>query len=290
MSTRFSSSSSGTKRPLSAAGSHRTYLYLSEKQIQHFLSTHAQSGCTEGTISQYRSALSSFYEFLPENKRIFHDTLPRWYDSMVEQGYSPRTASALLSAVNSLLEFLERRELQWYTKSDWREAETAALTRKEYIQLLQEAKRQENITLYLLVKTFALAGLSVQHLNDLTWEAVNRGAICTERKRYCQVVTLPDGLRQELLEHAVRNVVRSGPIFLAGSGKPLSRTTVTYLISRLGRDAGLEPGKANPRSLKGLYQNTFADYQRQADVWMKKRYAKLLEKEEAQAGWLAERR
>ena len=94
MSTRFSSSSSGTKRPLSAAGSHRTYLYLSEKQIQHFLSTHAQSGCTEGTISQYRSALSSFYEFLPENKRIFHDTLPRWYDSMVEQGYSPRTASA----------------------------------------------------------------------------------------------------------------------------------------------------------------------------------------------------
>ena len=180
-------------------------------------------------------------------------------------GIFPRTASARLSAVNSLLEFLERRELQWYTKSDWREAETAALTRKEYIQLLQEAKRQENITLYLLVKTFALAGLSVQHLNDLTWEAVNRGAICTERKRYCQVVTLPDGLRQELLSTPFGTL--SVPAqFFAGSGKPLSRTTVTYLISRLGRDAGLEPGKANPRSLKGLYQNTFADYQRQADV------------------------
>ena len=59
------------------------------------------------------------------------------------------------------------------------------------------------------------------------------------------------------------------------------------MISKLGEAAGLEPGKANPRSLKRLYQNTFADYQRQADAWMANRYARLLEEEEVQVGWMA---
>ncbi|MFR6185353.1 MAG: hypothetical protein ACLUJG_07165 [Lawsonibacter sp.] len=191
--------------------------------------------------------------------------------------------------MNSLLEFLERQELQWYTKSDWREAETAALTRKEYIQLLQEAKRQENITLYLLVKTFALAGLSVQHLNDLTWEAVNRGAICTERKRYCQVVTLPDGLRQELWSTPFGTL--SVPAqFSRGrreAVEPHDRH-ISDLTSGQGRGAGAR--KSQPtESQRPLseYPCRLSASGRRVD---EKRYAKLLEKEEAQAGWLAERR
>lgn len=273
-----------------AAGSSRKVSFrLTEKQIRQFLAAHAGSGCGKNTIQQYQYALSSFYDFLPEDKRISRDTLSRWTDALTEQGYSPRTVCTRLSAVNALLDFLGRRDFQWRLKLERSEADAADLTREEYLRLLQEAKRQENITLYLLVKTFAVAGLPVQCLDNLTREAVDSGTIQTERKLYHQTVPLPPMLRRELLDYAMREGVRSGPVFRTGSGAPLHRSTVSYMISRLGRDAGLEPGKANPRSLKRLHQNTFAEYQRQADEWMRDTYAKLLAEEEEVAGWLAGR-
>lgn len=270
-----------------AGGGRKASFCLAEKQIQRFLDAHANSGCTEDTIRQYRYAIFQFYEFLPEEKRVFHDTLSQWNNLLLEQGYSPATVCTRLSAINSLLDFLGRRNFQWRPKLEKPKADTADLTREEYIRLLQEAKRQEDITLYLLVKTLAVTGLSVQRLSDLTREAVNCGAIYTERKLYSQSVTLPAELRKELLDYAMREGVRSGPIFRSSTGNPLQRRVASCMVSKLGEAAGLEPGKANPRSLKRLYQNTFAEYQRQADEWMQATYTKLLKEEEQEAGWLA---
>ena len=185
------------------------------------------------------------------------------------------------------MDFLGRRDFQYHVKLYRPEAELPILTRDEYIQLLQEAKRQEDITLYLLVKTFAVAGMSIQNLDDLTWEAIDCGIVKTERKRYSQTLVLPAPLRQEPLDYAMREGIRTGPVFRTKNKKTFNRSVVTTMISKLGEAAGLEPGKANPRSLKRLYQNTFADYQRQADAWMANRYAQLLEEEEVQVGWMA---
>lgn len=271
----------------SAAKNRRNSFCLTKKQIHSFLSAHAQSGCTGETIRQYQAAILSFYEFLPENKSILPDSLAQWQETLLAQGYSSRTVSARISAVNTLLDFLGRRDFQCHVKLDRPEAELPALTRDEYIKLLQEAKRREDITLYLLVKTFAVAGMSIQNLDDLTREAVDCGAVKTERKRYSQTLVLPAPLRQELLDYAMREGIRAGPVFRTKSGRPFNRSAVTAMISKLGEAAGLEPGKANPRSLKRLYQNTFADYQRQADAWMANCYARLLEEEEEQVGWMA---
>lgn len=260
---------------------------LTEKQIRTFLATHAKSGCTEETIRQYQAAIKSFYEFLPENKCVLRGSLENWQEALSEQGYSTRTILARVSAVNMLMDFLGRRDFQYHVKLDRPEAELPVLTRDEYIQLLQEAKRQEDITLYLLVKTFAVAGMSIQNLDDLTREAIDCGIVKTERKRYSQTLVLPAPLRQELLDYAMREGIRTGPVFRTKNKKTFNRSVVTTMISKLGEAAGLEPGKANPRSLKRLYQNTFADYQRQADAWMANRYARLLEEEEVQVGWMA---
>ncbi len=260
---------------------------LTVKEIQRFLSDHEGGGYTADTVRLYRSALYAFYDYLPEDKRVCRDVLPRWYQSILEQGYSPRTAGTRLSAVNSLLDYLGWRNLQWYTKLERAQTEPQELTREEYIRLLHEARKQEDITLYLLVKTFAATGLPLQCLTDLTREAVNSGVVQTERKKYSRTVKLPAGLRRELLDYAMREGIRTGPVFRTAAGAPLQRTIVTHMISRLGAAAGLEPGKANPQSLKRLYQNTFAEYQRQADAWMQDSYTRLLAEEEQKAGWLA---
>lgn len=280
---------SAEKAGRQAGGTDRkTPFRLSKKQIQRFLAAHAESGCTENTIRQYRAALLSFHDFLPESGAVSLDSLARWQEALLEQGYSSRTVSARVSAVNALLDYLERRDYQCHLKIELPEADLPDLTREEYIQLLAQARRQEDITLYLLVKTFAVTGLSVQGLNDLTREAVDRGEIRTERKLFSQTVEIPALLRRELLDYAMREGVRSGPVFRTRTGRPFNRSAVTAMIARLGGEAGLDAGKANPRSLKRLYQNTFAEYQRQADEWMRACYARLLEEEEKQAGWMAD--
>ena len=264
----------------------RTPFHLGKKQIETFLAAHSRSGCAGDTIRQYRATILAFRDFLPESKTVARNSLAQWQAALLEQGYSPRTVSTRVSAVNALLDYLGRRDYQCHLKMERATPELPDLTREEYIRLLAGARRQENITLYLLVKTFALTGLPIQSLNDLTREAVNCGEIRTERKLYSQTVHIPAMLRRELLDYAMREGVRSGPLFRTRTGRPLNRSTITSMISRLGEDAGLEPDKANPRGLKRLYQNTFAEYRRQADEWIEASYVRLLEEEEKQAGWL----
>ncbi len=167
--------------------------------------------------------------------------------------------------MNSLLEFLERRDLQWYTKSDWREAETAALTGRSTSSWYRRRSGRK------ISPCICWSRPSRWRVSRTAPERFDMGsgqprAICTERKRYCQVVTLPDGLRQELLSTPFeRCPFRPNFSRAAEAVEPHDRH-ISDLTSGQGR--GLEPGKIL-RSLKGLYQNTFADYQRQADVWMK---------------------
>lgn len=262
---------------------------LNEKQIEKFLAAHSKSGCTEDTIRQYRAAILHFRDFLPKSGAVARNSLAQWQTALLEQGYSARTVYTRVSAVNALLEYLGRRDYQNHFKMERPEPDLPDLTRDEYIRLLTEAQRQENITLYLLVKIFAVTGLSIQCLNDLTREAVDCGEIRTERKLYRQTVKIPAMLRRELLDYAMREGVRSGPLFRSKAGGPFNRSVITNMISRLGADAGLADGKANPRCLKRLYQNTLAAYQRQADEWIEANYVRLLEEEETQAGWMAGR-
>lgn len=277
----------GRSRQKSSRDSSRV-VYLIPERIEQFLSTQKKEGCTEVTIKTYRTSMNRLYAFLPENKQITQDTLSQWEAHMSAQGYSARTIYTRLAIANSFLAFLGRRNWQRRDISrKYDEPDLPELTREEYLLLLQEAKRQENIQLYLLVKVFACMGLSIQSLDKLTREAVNEGTLQIDHKLCTQALEIPPLLRRELLDYAMREGIRSGPVFVNRNGRSINRQILTVKISKLGEAAGLEPGKSNPRTLKRLYQTTLAGYQRQADAWVRKSWLALLEGEETTAGWLA---
>ena len=213
---------------------------LTEKQIRTFLATHAKSGCTEETIRQYQAAIKSFYEFLPEKNCVLQSSLEHCQEALSEQGYSTRTILVRVSAVNTLMDFLGRRDFQYHVKLDRPKAELPILTRDEYIQLLQEAKRQEDITLYLLVKTFAVAGMSIQNLDDLTREAYRwrhrkkQSGSDTVRRLYSLLRsgrscwTMPCG-----------EGIRTGPVFRTKNKKPFNRSCRYHDYFQIWPAAGL---------------------------------------------------
>ena len=115
-------------------------LTITWEEVCRYLDSLAVRGRRHETIQVYRPKLEAFYRFLPEDKRITADTLELWRAALLREGYSPGTANTHVSAVNGLLAYLGRRDLQLIGQLDTGEEIQPELSRTEYLRLLQTAR------------------------------------------------------------------------------------------------------------------------------------------------------
>ncbi len=278
---------SSEKKRTAPARSRQRPFPLKKSQLRTFLKELQENGRAEETIKKYRSDLNRFYDFLGEEKWVFPDSLLRWREQMIAEGYAARSINASIVAVNSFYDSIGCWEWQCTAWLELPENDTPELSREEYLALLREARRQENIQLYLLIKIFACTELTPGEIPLLTREAVNDGLVTGKKRGGQERVSLPRPLREDLFEFAVNRSIRSGPIFLGAGKKCLPRTVISKQIAALGEDIGLEPGKANPRNLRRLYLSTLESYRQQAQAWVMDSYSRQLGEEENTIGWRA---
>ena len=110
-------------------------------QIESFLKNLPDRGRTEDTVKAYRRSLTKFYQELPADKRITQNSLARWREALLGQGYTARTVNASLSSVNSLFEYLGLRgykQLRYLKPPE--DTQQPELTRNEYLRLLSTAR------------------------------------------------------------------------------------------------------------------------------------------------------
>ena len=255
------------------------------EQIEAFLRSLERRGRATGTIQAYRRSLTRFYQALPPDKRVGRDTLSRWRDDLLAQGYTARTVNAALSAANSLLDFLGQRECQLVRRLAVADQAQPELDRREYLRLLSAARTQGNERAYLLVKVFAVTGLLVHGLPELTVEAVRANALAPEPGGPRRPI--PATLREELLAYIRRRELTGGPVFVTRSGRSLSRTAVTAAIQSLAGDAQVAPEKCNPRCLRKLCQTTLAEIEADVRRLVEQTRDQLLEQEQRLVGWEA---
>ena len=260
-------------------------LTITWEEVCRYLDSLAVRGRRHETIQVYRPKLEAFYRFLPEDKRITADTLGLWRAALLREGYSPGTANTHVSAVNGLLAYLGRRDLQLIGQLDTGEEIQPELTRAEYLRLLTTARTQGRERTYLLVKTFALTGLRVGELDQMTAEAVAEGRVSVAEGGRRQEVPIPACLQRELESYLHRTGITAGPVFLTRSGRPMRRTQVSGEIRTLCRDARVDAEKSNPRCLRRLYQAT--QEQIRADVLSlaEQAHEQLLDAEQRTVGW-----
>ena len=252
------------------------------EQIEAFLRSLERRGRAAGTIQAYRRSLTRFYQALPPDKRVCRDTLSRWRDDLLAQGYTARTVNAALSAANSLLDFLGQRECQLVRRLAVADQAQPELDRREYLRLLSAARAQGNERAYLLVKVFAVTGIPVHGLPELTVEAVRANALAPEPGGPRRPI--PASLREELLAYIRRRELTGGPVFVTRSGRPLSRTAVTAAIQSLAGDAQVAPEKCNPRCLRKLCQTTLAEIEADVRRLVEQTRDQLLEQEQRLVG------
>ena len=258
---------------------------VTRERIHAYLDDLAVRGRSDDTIRGYAAKLESLLAYLPEDKSITRKTLPMWRESLLEQGFSPRTVNLYLSAANGLLGFLNRRDLQLVGQLETAPTDPPELTRNEYLRLLRTARTLGRERTYLLVKMFALTGLRVGELPAVTAEQISEGSILVTEGGSRRRVTLPQGLRRELLSYLQREGVQSGPVFRTRNGRAMPRTQVSDAIRALCRDARVDAEKGNPRCLRRLYWTTQEQIERGVRLLAEQAHERMLEEEQLSAGW-----
>lgn len=255
------------------------------EQICAYLENMEERGCTPESIKSYRRNLTIFYRFLPPDKRLDRKAIANWRDAMLGQGYMPRTVNNRISSANGFLGYLGLREYQLPGQLKPVDSVQPELTRNEYLRLLSAARALGKERAYLLVKVFAVIGLSVQELPRLTAEAVKDGRVVLTAGRVRRMLHIPDCLKAELLAYIQREGPLTGPVFVTRSGNRLERTNVTASIQQLSRDARVAPEKCNPRCLRKLCQATREGVQQNISLLVDQALDRLLEQEQLTIGW-----
>ena len=266
--------------PLKKAG-----VEVSQAAIQAYLADLSGRGRREETVRFYAAKLKAFYDYLPPDKQVSRDTLEAWRQALLAEGYAPATVNTHVSAVNGLLEFLDRRDLQLIGQLQAAPEPQPELSRTEYLRLLSAARTLEKERTYLLVKAIALTGIHVRELPQVTVESVEDGRLLAGSGGEKRWVQLPACLREELFSYCRRQGVTAGPVFVTRSGKPLRRTQVTGEIQSLAGTARVAPEKCNPRCLRKLYLTTQAEIDRSVQLLAEQAYERMLDTEQLAAGW-----
>jgi len=272
-----------TNQPHSASA--KVGIPLTPEKIDGFLSTLQKRGCVQGTMEWYRRGLNRLYQTLPEEKLIYRDTLNEWKETLLSEGYAPRTINIFLVAADGYLEEAGAREYQAATRLKPKNELRPELSRAEYLRLLQTAKALDRERVYLLVKLFATTGIPVQELELVTVKSVTKGNVAAEHNGVAEFVRFPKFLQEELLSYAQRSGIISGPIFLSRDGTPMSRTNVSGGIRQLCVAAQVAPEKGNPRCLKRLYQSTRADIEANVALLIEQTLERKMEDEQLMIGW-----
>ena len=239
---------------------------LTPLQIQAFARHLRLEEKSEATMEKYLRDIRAFARWL-DGREISKGLSAAWKAHLVERGYAPASVNAMLSALNSLLDFLGfgdcRVKFLKVQRRMFRD-DSRDLTRSDYNALTAAAKAQNKTRLALLMEAICATGIRVSEVQYITVEAARAGRAEVALKGKIRTILIPSKLCRKLLKYAKQQKTASGEIFLTRNGTPLSRRQIWAEMKRLCLRAGVAPTKVFPHNLRHLFARTF--YQATRDV------------------------
>ncbi|MDR3766602.1 MAG: tyrosine-type recombinase/integrase [Butyricicoccus sp.] len=232
---------------------------LTISQIQayrHHLQLEEKSAAT---LEKYLRDIRAFACWL-DGREISKERTHAWKVHLMTQNYAPASINAMLSALNSLLEFLGFQDCRVkFLKVQRRLFRDAGreLTKTDYQHLLATAWTLGRERLALLVETIGATGIRVSEVRYITVEAARQGKAEIALKGKIRVILLPGKLCRKLLKFAKKQKTASGAIFRTKSGKDLGRRQIWAELKSLCKHAHIAPEKVFPHNLRHLFATVF---------------------------------
>lgn len=182
------------------------------------------------------------------------------YKKHLQENYAVRSVNSMLASINSLFAFLGWHDLRVKSLKLQQQVfcpEEKELTKAEYARLCRTAERKHNERLNLILQTICGTGIRVSELQFITVEAVKQGEAVVNCKAKTRSVFIVKELKQKLLRYAAEQGIKNGMIFVARTGKPISRTNIWREMKALCIEANVNPQKVFPHNLRHLFARVF---------------------------------
>ncbi len=218
------------------------------------------------TIEKYIRDVTAFYLFAGE-KSITKDMAIQYKQSLLDKGYWVSSINSMLASVNSMFAFLGWSDYKVKAIKTQRQIycpEEKELSREEYKRLVKTAEKTGNKRLCLILQTICSMGIRVSEVQYVTVEAVKSGKIIVTCKGKTRTVFIVKELREKLLRYIKEQGIESGSIFVAKTGRPMSRVNIWREMKSICKEANVDPGKVFPHNLRHLFARIF--YQMKKDI------------------------
>lgn len=244
---------------------------LSNEIVKNFETYLCEEEKSDNTIEKYMRDIRFFREWL-DGRNIEKATVLTYKKELCER-YAPKSVNSILSSLNALFMFLGWYDLKVKTLKIQRRIfadKEKELTKAEYERLLSAAKNKNSERLYFLMQTIGSTGIRVSELKYVTCEAVKTGQATINCKGKIRQVFLPRQLCKMLKDYIKHCNIKSGPVFVTKSGKPLDRSSVWKMLKSLCECANVAKSKVFPHNFRHLFAKTFyslrKDIVRLADI------------------------
>lgn len=254
--------------------------------IEEFLADHEDRAWNRETLACYSRFLKEIKKYFETHGPLDEESLKRWQEDLHEKDYKERSINTRIAVLNNYLRWCGRYDLVMKHIHACKRDEPV-LTRGEYLLLLRTARHMDQHRLYLIIKLFAITGVPVHCLKQVTVELVQQGEGAIHGRGNDLPFECPEGFRQELLAYCKESHIYTGPIFVTRNGQTVSRSNLCRSLQRLSQEAGIREDKVSPRSLRNLCKVAREDIYANIDQMMKQAYAQLLETEDTVVGWQA---
>lgn len=212
-----------------------------------------------GTRDNYLRAARSLALWLA-GRPLEEGSASEWRDHLLASGYAPTTVNAMVAGANKLMrangwDSCRARPLRLQRRL-FRD-DSRDLGRGDYARLMRAARKQGRSRTALAMEAICATGIRVSELRFLTVEAARRGRAVVSLKGKVRTVLLPRDLARKLLSYAERSGVKTGPVLVTRTGRPLARGQVWAEMKALASVAGVAASKVFPHNLRHLFARAF---------------------------------
>lgn len=230
-----------------------------ERMIEQYRSYLVSEEKSPQTIQKYTCDAKKLWRFLDDDCEVTKEKMIRFKEWLMVH-YEVSSVNSILTAVNQFLKYcgwadctvktLKRQQYSFRTSD-------RMLSKEEYFLLLDEAKRQGNNRLLMIMQTICATGIRVSELQYITVHSVRRGYARVSLKGKTRMILIPKELQTNLELYIKENGLESGSVFVTRSGKPIDRHNIYSGMKRLCSQAGVLPSKVFPHNLRHLFAYTY---------------------------------
>jgi site-specific recombinase XerD len=230
---------------------------FTEKEIDSFLAYLEGEERAEATITKYGRDLRVFALWLGKAELTKERLVS--YKNHLKERYAATSVNSMLAALNGFFRFQGwllavkplRIQHRFFTTPDQQ------LTGAEYGRLLAAAESKGRLSLVLM--TLVSTGIRISELEQITAEVAGQATGQAEitNKGKTRTIFLSPRLRSALLDYVQMRGLKTGPIFVTRTGRPLDNSNLRKEMKELCGQANVPTEKAHPRNLRRLFARVF---------------------------------